>query len=188
VRVIERESYRAMPWKNGGGVTHEIARSDDEPSPQWRISLATLEGDGPFSDFAGYDRTIVPIEGAFALTFEGGRCVQLDGKSEPFRFAGEERVECKLDGGTSRDLNIMTQRSAWSHAVDCKALEWDELNLPAGTHKFVFVLDGSLEVFAETGAPLVLRAGDTLECDEKAHPALLAHDAARLLVIELVPA
>ena len=73
------------PWKNGGGVIHEIARSDKNGEAGWRISLATIDRDGPFSDFTGYDRTIVPLDGAgFELSFDDGGAFVLDRRGVPF--------------------------------------------------------------------------------------------------------
>ena len=47
---IPATSYRAMPWKNGQGITHEIAR---EPAAGdsflWRLSIAEVAADGDFS-------------------------------------------------------------------------------------------------------------------------------------------
>ncbi len=43
-----------MPWKNGGGETAEIAvfpPSADLSEFGWRISMATVSSDGPFSAF-----------------------------------------------------------------------------------------------------------------------------------------
>ena len=186
VRVIGHESYRAMPWKNGGGTTQEIARSGEGESPEWRISLATIDQSGPFSDFAGYDRTIVPVQGTFALQFGDGRRVELAPGGDPLPFAGEDRIECVLENGPSRDLNVMTQRTGWTHAVSRRTLEWDELVLPPG-QTFVYVISGDLEAYGAHGEAMDLRRGDTLQCSEFAETSVLAHDTAELLIVELRP-
>ncbi|MBM7325185.1 HutD family protein, partial [Agrobacterium sp. S2] len=49
-----------MPWKNGGGVTTEIIVHPAKASMadfDWRISMANVAQDGPFSIFPGVDRT-----------------------------------------------------------------------------------------------------------------------------------
>ena len=74
IETLASASYRTVPWKNGGGTTREIAVSED-----WRLSVATIEQDGPFSDFTGFDRTIVPIEGnGIELIFAPDQSVTLD--------------------------------------------------------------------------------------------------------------
>ena len=59
--ILTASSYRRMPWKNGGGETVEIAVSPEGAALSefdWRISMATVATDGPFSIFPGIDRTL----------------------------------------------------------------------------------------------------------------------------------
>jgi uncharacterized protein len=167
MRVLLSESYAAMPWKNGGGITREIARSDGHAAPGWRISLATIDRDGPFSAFPGYDRTIVPLEGAgFVLVFAQGNSVSevaLDRRYEPFAFSGERPVDCRLIAGPSRDLNVMTRRETWSHGVTHMRLTTEHRLVDASQPCFLFVLEGEVRV-AGAGQTLELRANDTLLC------------------------
>ena len=139
IRVIRSAGYVETPWKNGGGVTHEIARSDKSGDAEWRISLATIDRDGPFSDFSGYDRTIVPLDGGgFELSFEDGSAVVLDRRCVPFRFAGEKKVFCRLLDGRSRDLNAMTLRAHWQHDVAAVPLSHAPVTFDAPAESFVF--------------------------------------------------
>ena len=60
-------SLPATPWKNGGGTTREIAAFPPGAGLDdfgWRLSVAEVERDGPFSVFSGVDRTIVLLDGA----------------------------------------------------------------------------------------------------------------------------
>ena len=139
IRIIRSADYGETPWKNGGGVTHEIARSDKNGEAEWRISLATIDRDGPFSDFTGYDRTIVPLDGAgFELSFDDGGAVVLDRRGVPFRFAGEKKVFCRLLDGRSRDLNAMAFRAHWQHDVAALALSQAPVTFDAPPESFVF--------------------------------------------------
>jgi environmental stress-induced protein Ves len=120
MRCISQRDYAEQRWKNGGGLTHEIvACFSEEPAPHvlWRISIATIERDGPFSDFRGYDRTIVAIGGdPVELDVDAER--QILCRFEPFVFAGEARVSCRLTGGVARDLNVMTLRDRFAHRLE----------------------------------------------------------------------
>jgi environmental stress-induced protein Ves len=52
--VLRLSDYKRMPWKNDGGVTLEIAVLPSASSAgdfDWRISMATVAADGPFSVF-----------------------------------------------------------------------------------------------------------------------------------------
>ena len=53
-RVITPDEWRAQPWQNGGGVTHEIWRDANDYAI--RVSCAEVAQSGPFSRFAGYRR------------------------------------------------------------------------------------------------------------------------------------
>jgi len=101
-----------MPWKNGQGVTREIAR---EPATGedflWRLSIAEVTASGDFSLFAGYDRTITLIEGAgMRLVFEEAPEKRIERRFEPFDFKGDWLCHCKLIAGPVRDFNLMVDR------------------------------------------------------------------------------
>jgi len=157
IQHIPASQYREQPWKNGGGLTREIAvaLSGDPPRVLWRLSLATIERDGPFSEFRGYDRAIVAIDGdPVTLDVAGERIVLMHG--HPHEFAGEAAVACRLTGGPARDLNVMTLRSNFVHDLEVIdspqrfVLDEDEI-------AFVFAIDGEAAVDGVACEP-----GDTL--------------------------
>ncbi len=63
--IIEPIQFKTIPWKNGLGETTELAINDNASLDDfiWRISIASVINDGVFSDFSGYDRNLVLIEG-----------------------------------------------------------------------------------------------------------------------------
>ena len=104
-------------WKNGGGLTREIAvgpRGADMDNFDWRISVAEITQDAPFSLFPGVDRCIVLLAGGgLHLRSEGGNGPvdhRLDRVHLPFHFSGDERLESTLLAGASCDFNVMTRR------------------------------------------------------------------------------
>jgi environmental stress-induced protein Ves len=115
LQYFERSALVPMPWKNGGGVTREIAcyppgaGMDDF---EWRISIATIGADGPFSVFNGIDRVIMLLQGGgMRLHSRDGRIDHaLDEPLMPFAFAGEASLDCTLLSGESQDFNVMTRR------------------------------------------------------------------------------
>lgn len=187
MKIIRYADYIETPWKNGGGVTHEIARSDESGEPDWRISLATIDRDGPFSDFTGYDRTIVPLDGAgFELSFDDGRVVVLERAGVPFRFAGEGNVQCRLLGGRSRDLNAMTRRARWQHDVTAIALTQTATTYDAPAQSYLFFLGAAAVVGND--AAVGLGDGDTLACREAARLELrAASETSMALSIRFTP-
>ncbi len=119
MRHIRAKSYRRQPWKNGGGETIEIAVSpagagiDDF---DWRVSMARVEADGPFSAFPEIDRTLTILEGeGIELTLEGQPPVRIQG--EPHAFPGDVATQARLLDGPITDLNVMTRRGRLTHRV-----------------------------------------------------------------------
>jgi len=120
--VIElpRDGFRAMPWANGGGVTHEVmvwplgaAMADFD----WRVSLAEVREPGPFSALPGVDRLLLLVDGAGMTLRVDGTEVEASRES-PLAFAGEADSACvALADGPTLDLNVMTRRGRWSASL-----------------------------------------------------------------------
>jgi len=115
VRLVDLAAIAAQRWKNGAGWTREIAvGGGSEEAFGWRLSLAEVERDAPFSAFPGVDRCIVVLSGAgMALHDEAGELVQSLRPLEPWSFAGERVLHARLPSGPCRDFNVMTRRGAW---------------------------------------------------------------------------
>ena len=122
MRIIRAADCKTMPWKNGGGTTTEIAVFPEGASLSgfdWRISMAHVGADGPFSSFPGIDRTLSVLSGhGIRLAFGDGEAVALDRTSAPFFFAADLAVDGLLIDGPIDDLNVMSRRGAWTHRVE----------------------------------------------------------------------
>lgn len=121
MRIIRASACRTMPWKNGGGTTTEIAAHPPGASLDgfdWRISMAHVGVDGPFSVFPGIDRTLSVLTGrGIVLAFGDGESIRLEPSAEPYPFAADRPVEGRLVDGPIDDLNVMTRRGRWLHKV-----------------------------------------------------------------------
>ncbi|MEK7344870.1 MAG: HutD family protein [Pseudomonadota bacterium] len=114
---FDRALLPATPWKNGGGVTREIVCQPPGAGMadfDWRVSIADISSDGPFSIFPGVDRVITLLEGAgvHLHSSDGALDHVLNTALQPFAFAGETPVLGHLLDGTSQDFNVMTRRAA----------------------------------------------------------------------------
>lgn len=167
MRIIRAADCRAMPWKNGGGTTTEIAihppgaTLDDF---EWRISMAHVSADGPFSTFPGIDRTLSVLNGSgIRLAFGDGETTTLDRRSEPFAFAADRAVTGLLVDGAIDDVNVMSRRGRWRHRV--RRLDGDgPAELSVSSDLLVFVASAgrwtiAREVLA-TGDSAVLTNGE----------------------------
>jgi len=120
--VIRFDALKAIPWKNGLGITREIAVKPAGATMDdflWRVSIADVDTASPFSRFPGIDRTIVLLDGdGFTMTLDGDRSHALTTPCEPFAFAGEAQIEVALAGGATRDFNLMVRRGRAAGTVD----------------------------------------------------------------------
>jgi uncharacterized protein len=121
VDIVRARDCRTMPWKNGGGSTTEIAARPPGVSLEtfdWRISMARVASDGPFSVFAGVERTLAVVAGRGLVLTIGDRApVTLAAGSPPVSFDGDTPTAARLLAGEITDLNIMTRRGRFSHRL-----------------------------------------------------------------------
>ncbi len=126
MKLLRAEEHRRMPWKNGGGETTEIAVSPPDAGLDdfdWRVSMARVDGTGPFSSFAGVDRTLTVLDGAgLLLSVEGRASVTLTTGSKPLTFAADLPTRAELIDGPINDLNVMTRRGWLTHSVVRKGI------------------------------------------------------------------
>ena len=143
--------YRRMPWKNGLGMTTEIAihppNADLTGLPfDWRVSMADVQQDGDFSLFPGYDRTILVAEGAgMELDFGSAPSRRLAGPGSMTDFSGDWHTRCRLLDGAVRDFNVMSARDRVRHHCDAVSGAPLEFIWEPGTEAFLcYCIRGTL--------------------------------------------
>jgi hypothetical protein len=180
MRYLPAADRAATGWRNGGGVTREVAISrDDGPGVgfHWRISVADVDGDGPFSAFPGCHRVITVLRGAgMALTVDGLTRL-VDHRYEPFEFDGAAPTECRLLGGPVVDLNVI-HRHDQPVTVE---ISREAVALGPIERAVVIALDSPLVVRA-SGARLDLR---TLDAADVTAVSSLAVDGGPVAVVRL---
>ena len=186
-QVRKYKAYRAMPWRNGRGVTLEIAREPAQGEEfAWRLSLADIDTDGEFSAYPGYRRALVLIAGnSLQLRFRGHGSRFLAPSSRAARFEGDWQTRCAIPQGRCTDLSLIVRRergAAPAAVVRAPRILHVKSNgrvvLAADLHGALFVLEGAVAVSESIRArPRILRARDTL---------LLAAGAARTLGVRTV--
>jgi uncharacterized protein len=163
-----------MPWRNGGGVTLEIAR---EPGGgdvfAWRLSLATVAASGPFSDFAGYQRSVTLIDGeGFKLGIGGQDPVVLDWPGATALFPGSAPAQCELLKGPATDLSLMVREPGAIVSV-VRIHNAGTLTVPLdpgtpGTLKALFCLSAGTVLGTDVRAQIRLTVHDTVLLDHQA--------------------
>lgn len=134
-----------VSWKNGGGSTTEIAVFPQEAgfdAFDWRVSLATIAADGPFSSFPGVERTLVLVDGHGMTLDIDGEPTMLSKADPVAAFDGESRVEAKLSRGPSTDFNVMTRLDRCWHRFGRRVLDGDSTFVARADVTVLFLAEG----------------------------------------------
>ena len=115
-QMIPLEEVAPSPWRNGGGVTRELIAW---PTPQdwdWRISVAEIEKDGPFSRFEGVERWFAVLGGAGVRLTLDGQHARADGARRAAAFRRRARLRLRADRRAHRGLQPDAQARARARA------------------------------------------------------------------------
>lgn len=188
MRILRAADHRTMPWKNGGGSTTEIAVApagagiDDF---DWRVSMAVVAADGPFSLFPGVDRTLAVLEGAGLVLHGLGTGPQrLDRTTAPLAFPADAPVSATLPDGPITDLNVMTRRGRFTSRVRRITAAGP---ITAAAVPILLLAEAPCEVTLD-GATVALGRRDALRLDGPATLAIASGGAVHAYLIELQPA
>jgi environmental stress-induced protein Ves len=138
--ALDPAGYRRSPWKNGGGVTIDIAdayRAGAAPGDWggmlWRFGRTTIATSAPFSDLSGFDRVQVVVAGRGLVLETPAGEIDLRAPFRPARFPGETPIVSRLEAGPVEVVNLIGAREAGR--IDMQILTPDRpLELGAGTH------------------------------------------------------
>ena len=112
--VVHLADVAATHWRNGGGLTRELVAHPSGADWQWRLSVAEVAADGPFSRFEGVTRWFAVLQGAGVVlnvtTPSGANGVaehRLTAHDAPLCFDGAASTDCHLIEGPTQDFNLM---------------------------------------------------------------------------------
>jgi environmental stress-induced protein Ves len=144
MQIIEPAAWRAQPWRNGAGVTHELLRWPDDAEPfEIRISVADVTAPAPFSAFAGYRRWLYLLEGGPVTLALDGREIVLAAPADGLAFAGSAAAAAIAVARPSRDLNFMAREPLAARAEILRGAARREVS---GAAVAVFAIDGVVVV------------------------------------------
>lgn len=186
MQILRAADYKTMPWKNGMGSTTEIAIHPADAKLDgfdWRVSMAQVASDGPFSLFADIDRTLLVLEGdGIDLSVAGCAPVRID-REKIHSFPGDQPTSAKLVDGAIIDLNVMSRRNAVRHDVRRIKLA-QSLDFIVSTRTIFVTEQGEVEVVAPTATAL-LGTRDAIVVDETTpHLTFSAKGAAQIIAIQ----
>jgi environmental stress-induced protein Ves len=149
-----------MPWANGRGTSYEIASDRNEAGEwAWRLAMAPVNEDGPFSRIECVDRSLAVVEGA-------GMLLSVDRKKlqclpmQVVRFRGDAITEAALLDGPIMDINLMVRRKE----ADGEMAIISEVGLLNGV-SIVVAIGGSAQVKSGDSTIDLERHDSILECN-----------------------
>ena len=185
--LIPGNEYRRERWKNGLGWTREILRSPDAREDwDWRLSIAEVDKDGPFSAFPGVDRELVLLAGeGMRLRFDDGEQIDLMPPHDRARFAGERAIQAELVSGPTQDFNLMWKRDRIEASLLHRPLVGPMLFFAeAGVQWAVYVMSGRA-TFKDHQPALHLEQGDTAVIDASGSGRMLREGGGELLLARI---
>lgn len=191
MQILPAAAQRRMPWKNGGGVTTEIAvfpagaGLDDFA---WRISMARVEKDGPFSLFPGIDRTLMLLDGeGLHLSVEGREPLHLARPYGTAAFPADVAASARLDAGPITDLNVMTRRGVCAAEISLLRVS-DRRRLDAVAGVTVILADAEGLHAEVDGRAVAFARRDAMVLDPGEAVMLAASEPCLAVVIAIHPA
>ena len=165
---LDPRGYRRTPWKNGGGVTIDIADDYAPGVPPgswsgmlWRFGRTHIVEPAPFSDLTGFDRILTVIGGrGLWLDIEDGTSLDVREPFRPVRFRGEDRIVSRLEAGPVAVLNLLADRTTYE--IDVASLSSGEARPLDGTIHLVYALEDSEVIM---GKNYSLAADEALRLD-----------------------
>ena len=169
ITPLDPAAYRRTPWKNGGGITIDIA---DAYAPGavpggwsgmlWRLGRTQIVAPGPFSDLTGYDRILTVIGGrGLVLEIAGGTALDARAPFRPVRFTGEDRITSRLEAGPVAVFNLMSDRK---HAIDVAIMSGQDARQLDAAINIVYAIEDSEVVVG--GQPFALKVDEALRSEK----------------------
>jgi hypothetical protein len=106
-KQIRLQDVPVSPWKNGGGTTQSLVCWPSPSDWVFRMSVARIDSDGPFSEFKGVDRWFAVLSGEGVVLQFPERRVEVGALDKAVQFSGDVPCQCSLINGPTVDFNLM---------------------------------------------------------------------------------
>ena len=188
VTLIPANEYRRERWKNGLGWTREIACWPIASADwDWRVSIAEIDADAPFSSFDGIDRELMLLSGeGMRLHFDDGDPVDLLPPHGRIRFDGARAVRAELLAGKTSDYNLMWRRDRVEASLLHRPLVGPMLFFAEPGVQWLATLIGGRALVKDELLPLRLEQGDSLLIGERSEGRVILEGGGELLRARIV--
>jgi uncharacterized protein len=208
MQIIRFADLKPQPWRNGGGVTRELAShrggasaggasagatSSDDGAWDWRVSIADVTSAGEYSPFPGMERVLTVVEGELLLLAVDGTEHPLE-KYRPFRFPGGAASSSALPTGDVRNLNVIAREGAFKAYTSIVELSKKRAH-PVFENQLGILLQGQAAVSpgnaadsgdGEDSAPVALNRYDAVVGSDSQTPEILGRGFLAVVSIDPV--
>ena len=190
LKIISPENFKTMPWRNGKGNTIELLKETlpDDDGFAWRLSMADVTTDGEFSNFSGYDRTLLLLEGnGITLDCNQSHQHRLTQRLQAAEFSGDDNTIASLHDGPIKDFNIMTHRD---HCISAVTVCSQPADMPIKVDAravLIYVVEGELKVNASSYGTLTIPQQHLLVIHSPAREDLQGQGAAFIAIQIIYP-
>lgn len=180
------DTLSASRWRNGAGSTVELFSGADPASPDWRLSIARIDGEAPYSDFGGFHRGQVLLAGGPLALYAGGEAFgQLVAPGDHLGFDGALPLLARPESPCSVANTFV--RPGWQLSAWLRPL-LGNMMLPAHTGGAWLgqVIGGQLKVRCNGESSPLLHRDDAFRIDETARPWAVLEGSGAVLLAQLV--
>ena len=202
MQIIRFADLKPQPWRNGGGVTRELAShrgpaSSADGAWDWRVSIADVTSAGEYSAFPGMERVLTVVEGELLLLAVDGTEHPLE-KYRPFRFPGGAASSSALPTGDVRNLNVIAREGTFKAYTSIVELSKKRAH-PVFAGQLGILLQGQATAgpgtadsepagAAAAGEPVTLDRYDAVVGSDTAPPEILGRGFLAVVSIDPLPA
>ena len=165
IKIITPDHFKKIPWKNGKGITTELAINDGGTLEDfdWRISIAGVVEDGEFSDFSGYHRNLILLEGnGIQLKYNNSKIDHLDNILSIASFDGACKTVGTLKDGSIKDFNVITRAGKYHVNIETH-IEEIIIELKSSFLCFIYSLKNSSLISKDKKNDTLVPAGNLLQ-------------------------
>jgi uncharacterized protein len=182
INIIPAHTFKTLPWKNGKGETTELAINSGGTLDnfEWRLSIASVTEDGVFSDFSGYMRNLVLIQGdSISLTHDDINTDKLTNTLDFATFDGGSETIGSLKKGAIKDFNIITSKTKCITKVHTYTAPLNQ-SINFNGLVFAFSLSDSIELNDQQNMRHKVSQGDLLQLS---HPQNIELTGKNLIIV-----
>ena len=152
IKIIPPSQFKTVPWKNGQGETIELIINPGGTLDNfdWRLSMASVVEDGIFSNFQGYTRNLILIDGdGINLQHNDNKIDRLTNLLDIATFDGGNKTVGNLHSNEITDFNVITRTTRCNVQVSCQLKAVDHM-LEKSDLCFIYSLFNTAELTVST--------------------------------------